>query len=221
MTGAAAATHEIHGRRWQPWAPDGLTHWSVLMACAEESDHPVALALAGVIAQAWQRHGLDWLPLPGLDAQATRRLLLRWFPGAETDLALDWPLLAARARAEPRYDEIEEIVGLLTEHACPPHQAGTDDISGVAHAIGLASLGDNHLWQDMQLPNRAALTALMTHCFPSLTARNTHDMKWKRFIYRQLCDRAEVQACRAPSCGVCSDYHHCFGSEEAVLSGVA
>jgi nitrogen fixation protein NifQ len=39
-------------------------------------------------------------------------------------------------------------------------------------------------------------------------------MKWKKFFYKQLCDRAEVKMCPAPSCQVCNDYQNCFGSEE-------
>lgn len=126
-------------------------------------------------------------------------------------------LLARRSR---RDDEVAEVLALLLEHA--DEAAGTaGQCHAVAESVALACLGDQHLWQDLQLPHRAALSALMRCWFPSLTARNTHDMKWKRFLYKQLCDRAEVQACRAPSCGVCSDYGHCFGSEEAPLPRVA
>ena len=49
-------------------------------------------------------------------------------------------------------------------------------------------------------------------------ARNDRDMKWKKFLYKQLCDRAEINACRAPSCSVCSDYARCFGPEDAVAA---
>jgi len=123
-------------------------------------------------------------------------------------------LLARRTR---RDDEVDEVRALLLDHA--DDRAGTpEECHAVAETVALACLGDNHLWEDLQLPNRAALTALMARWFPSLAARNTGHMKWKRFLYKQLCDRAEVQACRAPSCGVCSDYTHCFGSEEALAA---
>lgn len=219
MHAAAAAApdvYELRGLLLRPWtAPPGLTWWPALMDHAVDADDPAIQALAGVIAQAWEQHGLDWLPLAGIDAHATRRLLMRWFPAVDRSLGLDWAHLAGRERHEPRCDEIEEIVGLLTEHACSSAQASFHEVRAVAHAVAQASLSDNHLWQDLHLPNRAALSALMAVWFPSLAARNTGDMKWKRFVYRQLCERAEVQACRAPSCGVCSDYSHCFGSEEA------
>jgi nitrogen fixation protein NifQ len=81
--------------------------------------------------------------------------------------------------------------------------------------VATASMADNHLWQDMGLPNRATLSGLMTRYFTSLAARNTGDMKWKKFFYRQLCEREGLSICRSPSCNVCCDYQHCFGSEES------
>ena len=61
-------------------------------------------------------------------------------------------------------------------------------------------------------------TDVMTRWFPRLAERNDRDMKWKKFLYKQLCDRAEVSACRAPSCGVCTDQVVCFGPEEALTA---
>jgi nitrogen fixation protein NifQ len=131
---------------------------------------------------------------------------LRFVPTAE--------LLARRTR---RDDEVVEVLALLLEHA-DESVGSAEERHAVAETVALACLGDNHLWQDLQFPNRAALSALMLRWFPRLTAKNVGDMKWKRFLYKQLCERAEVQACRAPSCGVCSDYAHCFGSEELSLA---
>jgi nitrogen fixation protein NifQ len=39
-------------------------------------------------------------------------------------------------------------------------------------------------------------------------------MKWKKFFYKQLCEREGVNACKAPSCAACDDYSKCFGSED-------
>ena len=60
---------------------------------------------------------------------------------------------------------------------------------------------------------RAELSALMRHWFPALVAKNHADMKWKKFLYKQLCEREEVFICKAPSCAVCSDQPVCFGPE--------
>ncbi|MFZ3118415.1 MAG: nitrogen fixation protein NifQ [Variovorax sp.] len=116
-------------------------------------------------------------------------------------------------RLQSRRDEVDDLMALLREHADP--QAGSaEDIESVAYAIALASLGDNHLWQDMQLPSRGELSALISRWFPRLAQRNTHDMKWKKFLYKQLCEREEINVCKSPSCGVCSDHAMCFGPEE-------
>ncbi|MCH2242435.1 MAG: nitrogen fixation protein NifQ, partial [Aquabacterium sp.] len=88
-----------------------------------------------------------------------------------------------------------------------------DDARWAAHAVATASLGDDHLWQDLGLPSRAVLGELMQRCFPTLAARNTRDMKWKKFLYKQLCEREGLFICKAPSCQACSDQPLCFGPE--------
>ena len=112
-----------------------------------------------------------------------------------------------------RADEIEEVSCLLLDHADPGVGSGADRAE-VAGIVALACLGDDHLWQDLQLASRAELGALLRRWFPALAAKNTGDMKWKKFFYKQLCERAEIQVCRAPSCAVCSDHALCFGPEE-------
>ena len=117
-------------------------------------------------------------------------------------------------RRGTRDDEVADLVALLTESA-DAAAGSADDIRRLAERVAVASLGDNHLWQDLQLPSRKELTQLMSHWFPQLAARNDRDMKWKKFLYKQLCERAELFICRAPTCAVCSDYARCFGPEEA------
>jgi nitrogen fixation protein NifQ len=113
-----------------------------------------------------------------------------------------------------RRDEVEDLVALLLDHAAPA--AGTPEaIAAVAERVAVGCLGDNHLWQDMRLASRAELTALMQHWFPALVAKNHADMKWKKFLYKQLCEREALFICKAPSCNVCIDRPLCFGPEEA------
>ena len=112
-----------------------------------------------------------------------------------------------------RADEIEDVSSLLLEHADPGVGSGADRAE-VAGIVALACLGDDHLWQDLQLASRVELGVLLRRWFPALAAKNTGDMKWKKFFYKQLCERAEIHACRAPSCAVCSDHAACFGPEE-------
>ena len=126
----------------------------------------------------------------------------------------DWSALAQRMAS--RRDEIVDLLSLLRDHAEPaagPFETG----EAVAWAIACASLGDQHLWQDLRLPSRQELSMLIAHWFPRLAALNTHNMKWKKFFYKQLCLREDLLICNAPTCGDCHDYGVCFGAEEASL----
>ncbi|MEK8053026.1 nitrogen fixation protein NifQ [Ideonella sp. DXS22W] len=122
------------------------------------------------------------------------------------------PVALALGRRATRDDEVDDVRALLLEHAEPT--AGTPEaIAAMAETVAVACLGDDHLWQDLQLPARAELTALMRHWFARLAAKNDRDMKWKKFLYKQLCEREEIFVCKSPSCAVCSDHAACFGPE--------
>jgi nitrogen fixation protein NifQ len=108
-------------------------------------------------------------------------------------------------------DEFDDLVALLMDYRGDDSDATRD----LAVFIATACMGDNHLWQDMGLPNRAVLSELMQTRFPGLAARNTGNMKWKKFFYKQLCERAEIFICKSPSCAACVDYDKCFGPEDA------
>jgi nitrogen fixation protein NifQ len=75
-------------------------------------------------------------------------------------------------------------------------------------------MGSDHLWQDLGLWSRQDLSALFKHNFPVLVEKNVGDMKWKKFLYKQLCLQEGIYVCRAPSCEMCQDYWKCFGPEE-------
>jgi nitrogen fixation protein NifQ len=122
------------------------------------------------------------------------------------------PLPGIVARRSTRDDEVADLMALLLDHADP--SAGPPaDAALVAETLAVACLGDNHLWQDLQLPSRTELSALIAHWFPALKARNSGDMKWKKFLYKQLCEREQINVCKAPSCAVCTDHTLCFGPE--------
>jgi len=110
---------------------------------------------------------------------------------------------------ESRLEELDDLLDLLLEHRAD----NSDETHDMAHFVAESCMGDNHLWQDMGLPDRDALNALMRTHFPTLHAKNTGNMKWKKFFYKQLCERAEIFICKSPSCGVCVDYDKCFGPE--------
>lgn len=186
-----------------------------LLASSRQPQLPETLALAGVIAQAPQRRGPWRAPIAGLDAAELDRLLANVFPGAQAmrPLLHAWreaAEAAASAFANAFANEFDDLVALLLAHQNAPRT----DSRWLACAIATASMADNHLWQDLGLPSRVELNALMQTRFTALKRKNSGDMKWKKFFYRQLCEQAEVSICRSPSCRECEDYAVCFGPEE-------
>lgn len=78
--------------------------------------------------------------------------------------------------------------------------------------VATASLGFDHLWQDLGLSSRQELRELMSDCFPELVVLNVNNMRWKKFFYRQRCmAEGGDLVCRSPSCDACSEWALCFG----------
>jgi len=111
-------------------------------------------------------------------------------------------------------DEFDELVALLND--C--RSDDSEKTLWLACAIASACFGRNHLWQDMGLPSRTELSELLRVHFRTLYTKNVGNMKWKKFFYKQLCERMNAQVCKAPSCGVCADYGQCFGEEDGEAS---
>ncbi|TCJ11533.1 nitrogen fixation protein NifQ [Parasulfuritortus cantonensis] len=169
-------------------------------ACGHANDDLFAKMLAS------QAAGQGALP-PGLGlrAEAFGALLARHFPGFG-------PLgVAAGAELDPvRASERSDLVGLMLEG-----RAGSDPSEvWLAEIVAAACMAGDHLWQDLGLWSRKDLSRLMADNFPHLAALNDRDMKWKKFLYRQICDREGIPVCPAPSCQSCTDYAKCFESKE-------
>lgn len=166
-------------------------------------------AFAWTIAIWCEPDASPFVPALGLDYPAFANLLQSRFP--QFSAPADW--LDAQRQAVGgggALDEFPDLVALLLDHRA------VDDESHrrVAHLVATACMGNDHLWQDLGLPHRAALSELMSRYFPPLAAKNDKDMKWKKFLYRLLCEREGYIACSRPSCAGCADYGSCFGPEE-------
>jgi nitrogen fixation protein NifQ len=174
--------------------------YQTLLAYAADPEGELTLAFAGVIGRALAARQRPLIR--GLPEAHFQQVLDAFFPGAELsngDAAADRAPL----------DELDDLLALLMESRREP----SEPLAWLSHAIASAAMRDNHLWQDMGLPNRALLSRLMAHQFPALAARNVGDMKWKKFFYRQLCEQANVPICKSPNCADCVDYAVCFGPE--------
>ena len=139
-------------------------------------------------------------PHIGLGAAAFQHLCSTYFPGCD---------ISSFTREVESIPEWEDLQKLLLDHRAREHPSELL----ITNILATACAGRDHLWQDLGLANRDELSRLMWINFPALARDNTGDMKWKKFLYRQVCSREGIYVCPAPSCGVCKDYAQCFGPE--------
>ena len=138
----------------------------------------------------------------GLGKVRLKAMVARHFPGLTFQLPENWK------SAEPLPEHFD-ILNLLLRY-----RAGMDDSEyDIAAIVATACGGKDHLWQDLGLNNRRELSALFCSNFPRFAAMNDRDMKWKKFLYKQLCAEDGIYVCRAPSCEACKDFKDCFGPE--------
>lgn len=111
---------------------------------------------------------------------------------------------------ELRTEELQELTTLLRENI-----RGEDESEDwLAQIIAAGCMGGDHLWRDLGLLNRESLRSVFAANFPVLAEKNSGNMRWKKFLYRQLCEQGGHFVCRSPSCETCPTYDDCFGDEE-------
>jgi nitrogen fixation protein NifQ len=106
-------------------------------------------------------------------------------------------------------DDERCLVELLTRYST----CGSNLEVQLAAMIARRAMQPNHLWQDLGLRNRSELSQLMRLHFAPLAARNSSDMKWKKFLYRMICRDEGYRLCTTPICSECDDFAVCFGDE--------
>lgn len=187
-------------------APDRLLARDILVAellltpcSASAAGDPNRPLLASLLAG--QRLGDGCLPADlGLGEEAFATVLATYFPGHAHH---------PTPRSVDGIPELDDLKKLLADHRASERDSEALFVTILATACN----GRDHLWQDLGLSGREELTRLMWVNFPALARANTGDMKWKKFLYRQMCAREGIYVCPAPSCGVCLDYARCFGPE--------
>ncbi|MDT8446613.1 MAG: nitrogen fixation protein NifQ [bacterium] len=125
--------------------------------------------------------------------------------------AVEYKSVSGRVFDADRMPETEDLRILLNRHRKGEQEAE----AWVAEVLISGMLGYDHLWEDMGYWSRKELSATIQEVFPALFEKNDQNMRWKKFIYKQLCIQEEfVYTCRAPSCAECVDYSECFAIEE-------
>ena len=147
----------------------------------------------------------------GLDAGDLSALLTSCFPGIDHALLRQPPEPAEEFPAE----RSREILAILLSHLpIEPGHRGLHNSVRLAQILAARAALPGHLWVAMGLFERPQLTAAIRRHLPSLAAANHQNMRWKRYLYKQLCERNGGVMCKAPNCGVCSDYALCFTTED-------
>lgn len=140
----------------------------------------------------------------GLDADELADLLHLYFP------AVDANHLGTKHRGSVP----DDLLNLLLSHL--PRDA--DDWTPapsiwLARALAARATIPGHLWHSMGLFARPELTAAIRRHLPALAAANGNGMRWKRFLYKQLCEQAGGVLCKTPDCRTCSEHALCFAAE--------
>ncbi len=160
--------------------------------------------MASMLSSNWAGEGALG-PCLGLEPAEYTAMLQRHFPGCPLPATPD-------DGAGLNTERLPERADLL--HLLLRNRAGRDLSEAWLAAIVVAGcMGGDHLWQDLGLQSRRQMSTLLQENYPELARRNSKDMKWKKFLYKQLCMEEGIYICRAPSCEVCSDYAVCFGPE--------
>lgn len=154
------------------------------------------------------------LALLGLSAQALAELAQRHFaadaaavlspsPHVEPHLPHQPPVVDATHAAF-----VASMRDFLVGLAAPDVDAA--DARCLATILAHACLRPDHLWRDLGLSGRDAVSAMLTRYFPALVARNTANLRWKKFLARDLALARGDEPAPAPGCPGCEDYRQCF-----------
>ena len=176
-------------------------------------DHPDTRFFATVIGKSLAHRDLA---RTGLSPAELAEVLVNLFPGAQAgsapvyaDLRAQLLAYAARGLASPQADFTRLLRVLLD--AC---KGSAPTTAWVTSVLAHACLRPDHLWRDLGLGGREDVTALLTRHYPGLVARNTGNLRWKKFLAYSACEHAGLPVAAAPGCAACEDNAFCCGSAE-------
>ncbi|PLX83150.1 MAG: hydrogenase [Desulfuromonas sp.] len=174
-------------------------------AISDEDRHLLACLLSVATEEPWETGAAL-----GLDDKALDALLSLVFPGVDRAVLAE---LASPTKIPP-LECNAELLTLLLPHVPTDRSFMQQMIScWLVRILATRSALPGHLWVAMGLTQRPQLSAAIRRHLPGLAEANSRNMRWKRFLFKQLCDQNGGTLCKAPNCGVCSDYHLCFAED--------
>jgi len=214
----ASARSESHAVRSTLHDPAGEKHgprvsaadpvYRLLMAApfqpgvAAEDRHLFACLLSVAAGEPY-----ELAPALGLAPEDVAAVLAAYFPGvAAADLEGN-----RSSTVGPPPEVNPEILEILLGHV--PEDDGAVAAGWLVRILAARAAHPGHLWVAMGLFERPELTAAIRRHLPSLAAANDKNMRWKRYLFKQVCDLHGAVLCKSPNCGVCSDFALCFPSE--------
>lgn len=198
------AITEEHGSKISPDDP----LYSALMKSSASSviSEPDRQMFAGLLTVASQERWPFDTAL-GLDQDSLATLLATCFPD------FDLTQLTSHHTDVSAPETNNQVLDILLSHV-PTNNGGDIPISSwLAHIIAARASHSGHLWTSMGFIERPELTAAIRRHLPTLATANNQGMRWKRYLFKQVCDMNGKTMCKSPNCGDCSDYAYCFATE--------
>lgn len=177
-----------------------------LLSAAASADTPDARLFGALVTARARRNELGLL---GLSHAQLAGLLARQFPRlpAADAAALISPAAVALLPAI-HTAFVATLHARLMDDANPA--ADRDDAGCLASIIAHACLRPDHLWRDLGLDGRDAVSAMLDRYFPALAARNVAHLRWKKFFAQEVAAALDVPPGPAPGCPGCEDFGFCF-----------
>jgi len=177
-----------------------------LLSAAASADTPDTRLFGALVVARARR---DELALLGLSHPQLAGLLARQFPRLPAaDVAALVPTAAMTLLPATHAAFVATLHARLMDDANPA--ASRDDAGCLASIIAHACLRPDHLWRDLGLDGRDAVSAMLDRYFPALAARNVAHLRWKKFLAQEVAAALDVPPGPAPGCPGCEDFGVCF-----------
>ncbi|CAB3969694.1 hydrogenase [Burkholderia cenocepacia] len=177
-----------------------------LLSAAASADTPDARLFGALVAARARRNELGLL---GLSRRQLAGLLTRQFPHLPAaDVAALAPTAATAVLPSTHAAFVTTLHTRLMNDANPA--ADRDDAGCLASIVAHACLRPDHLWRDLGLDGRDAVSAMLDRYFPALAARNVAHLRWKKFLAQEVAAALDVPPGPAPGCPGCEDFGFCF-----------
>lgn len=146
----------------------------------------------------------------GLRVSEIKHILAVYFPGCAPELIAKFK----QTTDSPALESNQDVLALLLAHVVRDQSVKRTDISELlAKTIAARSAQPGHLWVAMGFIERPQLTAAIRRHLPTLAIANSKGMRWKRYLFKQICNMNGGVMCQTPNCNDCSDYGQCFATE--------